>query len=133
MADRGPNSDKAGSSETNDDQKFIVVGVGASAGGLEALGDLLMNLPSDMRMAFVVVQHLDPRHESVLPELLAGKTTMKVVQVQHEVPIQPDRVYVISPNTILQVRQRRLTLRARPEESFKPIDIFFDLPGGRVP
>jgi two-component system, chemotaxis family, CheB/CheR fusion protein len=96
---------------------LLVVGVGASAGGLEALGELLSALPSGLNMALVVVQHLDPHHESVLPELLSGKTAMQVVPVQQETSILPGRVYVISPNTILLIRNRRLVLATRPVES----------------
>ena len=109
--------------------KLMVVGVGASAGGLEAFGDLLRYLPSTTGMAFVLVQHLDPHHESVLPELLAGKTRMPVLQVQNETRIQPDHVYVIPPNTQMRMRDRVLMLSARPTtppESFKPIDVFFN-------
>ncbi len=105
---------------------LIVVGVGASAGGLEALSELLQHLPANSRMAFVVVQHLDPHHESVLPELLAGKTSMNVVPVDHAVQIEPDHVYIISPNTTLRVRKGHLVQEARPPEFFKPIDIFFE-------
>ncbi|HUK18869.1 MAG TPA: chemotaxis protein CheB [Bryobacteraceae bacterium] len=130
MGDRGQNPARAakssGDSRPKQDQDLIVVGAGASAGGLEALSDLLRALPSGLNMALVVVQHLDPRHESVLPDLLSGKTGMHVVQVQHESPIRPDHVYVISPNTILQIRNRRLVLETRPAETFKPIDIFFE-------
>ena len=105
---------------------MIVVGVGASAGGLEALGELLEHLPADSRMAFVLVQHLDPHHESVLAELLSAKTPMRVVPVQHTVRIEAGHVYIISPNTSLRVRKGHLVQEARPAEFFKPIDIFFE-------
>src|ERR1044071_1451006 len=106
-------------------EDVIVVGVGASAGGLEALTELLEHLPSQLNMAFVVIQHLDPRHESSLPELLAGKTGMRVVPVQHDMRLQPAHVYVISPNTLLRVYDGRLVLERRPPDSYKPIDVFF--------
>ena len=106
-------------------EDVIVVGVGASAGGLEALTELLEHLPSQLNMAFVVIQHLDPRHESSLPELLSGKTRMRVVPVQQDVQLERNHVYVISPNSVLRVRAGRLLLETRPTDSFKPIDIFF--------
>src|SRR5262249_26534272 len=105
----------------------VAVGIGASAGGLEAFTELLRYLPHTTGMSFVLVQHLDPHHQSVLPELLASKTGMPVVQVQNDTPLQPDHVYVIPPNTLMLVRHRKLTLEARPAtaEQFRPIDAFF--------
>ena len=105
---------------------LVVVGVGSSAGGLEALTELLERLPPDPAMAFVVIQHLDPRHESVLPELLSGKTGMRVVAVHEAVRLQANHIYVISPNTVLRIENGRLVPEKRPAESFKPIDSFFD-------
>jgi two-component system, chemotaxis family, CheB/CheR fusion protein len=130
MSDQEQNSHVTGPNAIGDpalpDQGFLVVGVGASAGGLEALSDLLSHLPSGLKMAFVVVQHLDARHESVLPQLLSAKTSMEVVQVHDEIPIEPNRVYVISPNQTLRIREGRLVSETRQAESLKPIDIFFD-------
>src|SRR5579863_3910387 len=77
---------------------FPVVGIGASAGGLEAFGQLLSALPADTGMSFVLVQHLDPAHESLLAELLAPHTEMPVISVQNDLAIEPNKVYVISPN-----------------------------------
>src|SRR5439155_13743771 len=71
---------------------FPIVGIGASAGGLEAFIQLLAALPADTGMAFVLVQHLDPMHESLLPELLAPHTTMPVTVVEDELAIKPDHV-----------------------------------------
>ena len=62
----------------SDDKSFPVVGIGASAGGLEAISELIAELPASTGMAFLLVQHLDPRHESVLTEILAKKTTISV-------------------------------------------------------
>ena len=109
----------------NASDELTVVGVGASAGGLEALTELLQHLPSGLNMAFVLVQHLDPRHESALAELLSGKTSMRVETVQQNVRLEPDHVFVISPNTLLRVFNGRLVLEVRPRESFKPVDFFF--------
>ena len=70
--------------------RFPVVGVGASAGGLEALSQLLRNLPSDTGMAFVLVQHLDPKHQSQLPEVLSRTTAMPVLTVTDRLRAAPD-------------------------------------------
>ena len=80
-----------------------IAGIGASAGGLEAFTELLHALPGDTGIAFVLVQHLDPRHESVLPELLSRATTMSVVQATHGARVESNHVYIISPNTSLTI------------------------------
>src|SRR5688500_15549212 len=72
---------------------FPVVGIGASAGGLEAFRQLLAGLPPDTGMAFVLVQHLDPRHESKLTDLLARATSMSVVEVTDGLPVSANSVY----------------------------------------
>src|SRR5882724_9413236 len=77
-------------------QTFPIVGVGASAGGLEPLRMLLTALPPDLGMAFVLVQHLDPKHESQLAKLLSACTQMPVLEVKASTPIEPNHVYVIS-------------------------------------
>src|SRR5438477_7638622 len=73
--------------------KFSIVGVGASAGGLEAFTQLLNALPADSGMAIVLVQHLSPTHQSVLPELLAGSTSLPVEQVSEGTEIKPNHIY----------------------------------------
>jgi two-component system, chemotaxis family, CheB/CheR fusion protein len=110
------------------DKDLMVVGIGASAGGLEAITELLRHLPPTTGMAFVFVQHLDPHHESALPELLAMRTRMAVIQVHGDTVMEPDHVYVIPPNTQMLVRDRVLTIEARPAsaERFTPIDAFFE-------
>lgn len=114
-------------SEENYDDSLTVVGVGASAGGLEAFTDLVSHLPRTTGIAFILVQHLDPHHKSALPELLAGKTSIPVLQVHNDTRIEPDHIYVIPPNTLMQIRDRTLTLEERPAtaERFRPIDVFF--------
>src|SRR5947209_13641817 len=104
---------------------FPVVGIGASAGGLEAFGQLLSAIPPDTGMAFVLVQHLDPKHESLLPELLAPLTTMPVLTVVDGLAIKPDHVYVIPPNTSMELRDGTLRLAPRESGLHLPIDIFF--------
>jgi two-component system, chemotaxis family, CheB/CheR fusion protein len=88
--DRSPQGDHPGGGEA--DPPRLIVGVGASAGGLEAFTELLRNLPSDTGMAFVLVQHLDPHHASILADLLANYTRMPVLQVHGDVPVEPNNV-----------------------------------------
>src|SRR6185436_11206164 len=89
-------------------QPFPVVGVGASAGGLEAFSQLLQNLPPDTGMAFVLVQHLAPKHESILPSLLSRATPMPVRQAEEGLPIEPDHVYVIPPGQDMLIHDSQL-------------------------
>lgn len=90
---------------------FPIVGIGTSAGGLEALELFLSHVPKDCGMAFVVVQHLSPDHPGNLPELLQRSTSMKVRQVDDTVTVQPDCVYVIPPNKDLTISNRTLHLQ----------------------
>lgn len=92
-----------------------VVGIGASAGGLEALTELFSRLPADTGLAFVVVQHLDPHQGSLLSEILARKTTMPVDEAIDGTPVEPNRVYVIPPNTTLRINEGHAALRPRGE------------------
>src|ERR1044071_9742862 len=89
---------------------FPVVGIGASAGGLEAFTELLHHLPSETGMAFVLVQHLDPTHESILTELLSKTTKLSVLEARNKMPLKPDHVYVIPPNTKMTMRRGILRL-----------------------
>jgi two-component system, chemotaxis family, CheB/CheR fusion protein len=81
------------------DANFPIVGVAASAGGLEAFTQLLAHLPVDTGMAFVLIQHLAPDRASLLAEILARATKMLVCEVQNGLPVEPNHVYVIAPNT----------------------------------
>ncbi len=106
---------------------FPVVGIGASAGGLEAFTRLLRALPAENGMAFVYIQHLDPTHPSILAEILARETRMPVREAEDNLPVEPDHVYVIVPNTVLTVSGGVLHLssRASPAGRFMPVDEFF--------
>ena len=96
---------------------FYVVGIGASAGGLEAVIELLGALPAGTGMACIVVQHLDPHHESLLPEILAKKAAVPVsVPLDAEI-VQPDHVYIIPPDATLTVVEGRFHLTQRPHSS----------------
>ncbi|MGF1567057.1 MAG: chemotaxis protein CheB [Nodosilinea sp.] len=107
---------------------FPVVGIGASAGGLEAFTQLLSHLPNDTGMAFVLVQHLDPRQDSLLSEIISRTTTMSVRQVTDGLAVAPNQVYVIPPNTImtLQAGTLRLNPRQQAQRVNKTIDAFFE-------
>ena len=103
----------------------IVVGVGASAGGLEAFTDLLSNLPGDTGMAFVLIQHLDPKHDSHLTELLSKVSRMPVSEVNGETRVESNHVYVISPRRNLTIVDGVLHAPARPEGGRNmPVDAF---------
>jgi two-component system, chemotaxis family, CheB/CheR fusion protein len=103
-----------------------VVGVGASAGGLEAFEQLLKALPADSGMAFVLVQHLAPKHESILSELLGRATKMPVVEVTEGKEVEPNHVYVIPPNKDMSIAGGVLHLAPLvPDRSHRmPIDMF---------
>ena len=92
---------------------LTIVGIGASAGGLEAFTQLLRNLPANTGMAFVLVQHLDPKHESMLTQILSQRTKMPVNEVKDGMAVEPDHVYVIPPNTDMTISGGILTLRPR--------------------
>ncbi len=110
-----------------DKTQFPIVGIGASAGGLEALEQFFGNMPKDSGMAFVVIQHLDPTHVGIMPELLQRITTMKVFQATDALKVNPNCVYVIPPNKSLSLLNGVLHL-FDPVVSRGlrlPVDIFF--------
>jgi two-component system, chemotaxis family, CheB/CheR fusion protein len=104
-----------------------VVGIGASAGGLEAFQALFHHMPPDTGCAFVLIQHLSPRHESLIPELLASRTSMPVLAVTEETVVQANHIYVMPPNAELTtddcVLYASTVFRVRGRRS--PIDRFF--------
>ena len=106
---------------------FPIVGIGASAGGLEAVIQLLKRLPLDAGVGLVVIQHLDPKHESLTAEILSRATAMPVVEAQDGMGLQANRVYVIPPNYYLSVAKGilRLSPRAATLGLHLPIDFFF--------
>src|SRR6185369_8596949 len=104
---------KAQLEDQHSNHAFPVVGVGASAGGLEAFKDLLVHLPTDTGMALVFVQHLDPKHGSMLAELLARNTKLPVSEVERDVQVAPDHVYVLPPNRDRAISGGVLQLRPR--------------------
>lgn len=109
---------------------FPVVGIGASAGGLEAFKKLLQAIPKNSGMAYVLVQHLDPAHESILPELLQKVTNIPVLEITDDIKVYPDHIYIIPSNKILLANDGVLQLGPRPEKGNPlrnfPIDLFFN-------
>src|SRR6267378_50851 len=105
---------------------FPIVGIGASAGGLEAFSELLAHLSLDAAMAFVLVQHLDPKYPSILSEILSRTTPLPVVEVQHGVRVEPGHVYVMPPNTSMTIVKGVLNLAPRSDDRgpHMPIDRF---------
>jgi two-component system CheB/CheR fusion protein len=108
-------------------RSFPIVGLGASAGGLEALEQFLGHVPKGCGLGFVVVQHLDPTHKGIMVELLQRNTAMPVVQIKDRMKIEPDHVYVIPPNRDLSILHGVLHLLepAAPRGLRLPIDFFF--------
>jgi two-component system, chemotaxis family, CheB/CheR fusion protein len=104
-----------------------VVGIGASAGGLEAFESFLSNLPKNTGLAFVLIQHLDPTHRSILTDLLAKYTPMPVREVKDGMLVEPNNVYVIPPNRDMGILDGRLYLmEPTAARGFRqPIDFFF--------
>ena len=94
---------------------LLIAAVGASAGGIEAFTELVTHLPEDTGMAFVLVQHLDPKHHSLLTELLSKKTPMPVSEVTDGMAIEANHVYVIPPNATMSISNHSLLLSPREE------------------
>lgn len=107
--------------------RFPVVGIGASAGGLEAVVELLQNLPSDLQMALIFVQHLDPRYRSNLVEILARSVNIPVHEAADGIPVEKGCLYVIPADRDLAVMHGKVQLMSRPEGLARhlPIDFFF--------
>jgi two-component system CheB/CheR fusion protein len=107
-------------------QIFPIVGIAASAGGLEAFTQLLENLPIDTGMAFVLIQHLEPAHKSLLTAILAKITQMPVQEAKEGMIIEPNHVYVIPPNATITIRKGALKIMPREQAAgrFLPGDAF---------
>lgn len=114
--------------EAKTDAPFPVVGIAASAGGLEAFIELLSNLPANTGMAFVLIQHLAPDRKSLLSEILGRSTEMPVKEAQDGMAVQPNHVYIIAPNTKLLLVDGLLRLlpREKVNGKYMPADAFFE-------
>src|ERR1700736_1544252 len=91
---------------------FPVIGVGASAGGLDAFKKLLKAIPEDSGMAYILVQHLDPRHDSILSDLLQKVTKIPVQEISDNIHVEPDHIYIIPSNKLLTATDGVLQLSA---------------------
>ena len=119
-------SNAPGKKRRSQEKDFTIVAIGASAGGIEAVTDLMNNLPANTGMAFVLIQHLDPHHRSLLTELISKKTLMQVKEVVDGMTVEPNHVYVIPPNTTMSISNQSLHLGPREESRVAqvPIDHF---------
>ena len=126
-APKKPVAKKTASKKPEPPKPFPVVGIGASAGGLEAFSTLLENLPTNLGMAYVFIQHLSPDHESFLPEIFNRRTEMTVHQVKNNMQIEKDNIYIIPSNHSLDITDGILKLipRTKVKGSFHPVDHFF--------
>jgi two-component system CheB/CheR fusion protein len=104
---------KSNTNEAVKRKPFPIVAIGASAGGVEAISKFLESVSPDLGIAYVIIQHLSPTHNSILPEILERKTIMPVYQVTNGMEVQTDCVYVIPPNAYMSIVDGKLTLSAR--------------------
>ena len=109
------------------DNLFPVVGIGASAGGLDTFKRLLKAIPENSGMAYILVQHMDPSHESILADLLQRVTKIPVLEVTDNIKVAPDHIYIIPSNKLLTASDGVLKLSSRPPKHLRnmPIDLFF--------
>lgn len=118
-----------GSKKSKDSTKDIslIVGIGSSAGGLEALKRMIPNLPGDLNIAYIIVQHQDPRHKSMMVDLLSPSTAMSVLEVVNNATIEPNTIYITPPGENLIISDKTLSL-SKPLTTIGPkpsIDLFF--------
>ena len=111
------------------DSHFSVVGIGASAGGLDAFKKLLKEIPPNSGLAFVLVQHLDPSHASNLPEILQKVTPLPISEISDNTKVEPNHIYVIPSNKMVLATDGGFHLSPRPDKAKHelnfPIDVFF--------
>jgi len=107
--------------------KFPIVGIGASAGGLDALKKFFSNVPPNNGMGYVVIQHMDPHYKSNLAAILNGYTSMDAIQIKDGMKVEPEHVYVIPPDNDLSILNGKLLLlkSTKPHGVRNPIDFFF--------
>ena len=116
-------SQQEGSAAKKTGSELLIAAIGASAGGMEAFTELLHHLPVDTGMAFVLIQHLDPKHHSMLTELLSKKTIMPVKEVTDGMRVEANQVYVIPPNATMSISDHTLRLAPRAEFPGAPMAI----------
>ncbi|MBU3160589.1 PAS domain-containing protein [Clostridium frigoris] len=119
----GSNATKIDTSKTN----FSIVGIGASAGGLEALSVFLRNVPENSGLAYVIIQHMEKNSKDILVDLLQSDTNMKVVQAYENISVQPGEVYIIPPNKDMTIKDNVIHISdyMHTHTLHFPIDLFF--------
>ena len=121
-----PDKTSAGLAGMNAAQLPLVIGIGASAGGLEALQQFFGCMPPNSGLSFVVVQHLSPDYKSLMADILSKHTEMPVYQAEHSMTVEPDTVYLIPPKKFMTIQGGKLNLTDyAPVTPNHPIDIFF--------
>jgi two-component system, chemotaxis family, CheB/CheR fusion protein len=125
--ERDPGKTKAARPRESRAKRFPIVAIGASAGGLDAFKKFLAATPSGTGMAFVLIPHLDPSHESLMVELLARQTVMPVREAAHGMPLEPSHVYIIPPNKYLAISDGKLLLSKPPVPRGQQTAIDFSL------
>src|SRR5215204_2777051 len=113
--------------EARADEHFLIVGLGASAGGIQALKNFFIKVPKDSGLAYVVILHMSPEHESRLADILQTASTIPVTQVRERTKVAPNQVYVVPPNHRLAMADGHLELKSviGAEELRSPVDLFF--------
>ena len=106
---------------------FMITGIGASAGGIRAFQDFFQNVPANSGIAYVVILHMSPDHDSHLAQVLQATTKMRVTQVNEKVRVEPDNIYVVPPNKHLTMSNGHIIVTANTqlEDRRAPVDIFF--------
>jgi PAS domain S-box-containing protein len=122
-----PDSDLLAQRTSGEKEDFLIVGLGASAGGIQALREFFENVPTDSGIAYVVILHISPDHDSQLAGVLQQHCKLPVAQVTEKVRVQPDHVYVVPPNQHLEMHDGHITVSQNllVEERRAPVDIFF--------
>ncbi|MBB4264817.1 chemotaxis protein CheB [Roseospira visakhapatnamensis] len=117
---------KSGDAE-DDDTAMVVVGVGASAGGLEALRPFVANLPTQSNMSYVIVQHMAPQYRSMLVQLLSRETNLRIKEIEYGAPLEANTVHICPPNKDLRLQSGRLLLKepSAPHGPKPSVDVFF--------
>ncbi|MGV8947632.1 MAG: chemotaxis protein CheB [Lutibacter sp.] len=110
------------------ESKLFVVGIGASAGGFDSFRTFFLKMPADSGMAFVLIQHLNPDHDNLTPQLLAPYTSMAVCAAQDKMLVKPNHVYILPSNSLISIKNDILFLKALPnrQETGKAVNIFFN-------
>ena len=112
--------------EEKEMDSHFIIGIGASAGGLEALQQFFQHMPGNSGLSFVVIQHLSPDYKSLMADILGKYTEMKVMQAENEMPVEPNMVYLIPPKKHMTILGGRLFLTEYDHGALNhPIDIFF--------